>query len=360
MHRGDIIVFKKPGDDINPGNVLVKRAVGLGGDTLEVRDKAFSSTAGRPPTARKSSTSIRSPIRDAGSPHDPRDQFGPYRVPPGDYFGMGDNRDNSLDSRFWGPIPRENIFGRPFLIYWSYEAEPNSHIWRGTARQDPPARQGRPPFLLPNAMGPDVHAGPLTFSESPPGDDSRRGAAAAARALPGPPASPSIFALFVRTFLVQAFVVPTPSMEKTVLVGDHLLVNKFVFAPHRAGPLARLLLPYRHAPSRRCLRLQVPGRSPSETSSRGSWGCRATSFRARQGTLRERRPAERTPRLPFATTIYAPTTRSCHPRTAGGISCRLSVCPRAPFLPSETTATTRTTAASGVPSRLKTSRGCRS
>ena len=54
-------------------------------------------------------------------------------MPPGDYFGMGDNRDNSLDSRFWGSIPRENVFGRLSLLYWSYEAEPNSHIWRGTA-----------------------------------------------------------------------------------------------------------------------------------------------------------------------------------------------------------------------------------
>jgi signal peptidase I len=45
---------------------------------------------------------------------------------------MGDNRDNSLDSRFWGPIPRQNVFGRLSLLYWSYEAEPNSHVWRGT------------------------------------------------------------------------------------------------------------------------------------------------------------------------------------------------------------------------------------
>lgn len=53
-----------------------------------------------------------------------------------------------------------------------------------------------------------------------------------------------VFALFVRTFLFQAFEVPTPSMEKTLLVGDHVLVNKFAFAPHRGGPLARWL-PYR-------------------------------------------------------------------------------------------------------------------
>lgn len=53
-----------------------------------------------------------------------------------------------------------------------------------------------------------------------------------------------VFALYVRTFLLQAFVVPTPSMEPTVLVGDHLVVNKFVFAPHLSSPLAKLL-PYR-------------------------------------------------------------------------------------------------------------------
>jgi signal peptidase I len=125
VHRRDIIVFKKPGDDINDTNILVKRAVGTPGDTLNVRSKLLyvnGSPADGPQVQH---------IDPEVDPHGPRDFFGPETLPPNSYFGMGDNRDNSLDSRFWGPIPRENIFGRPFLIYWSYEAEPNSHIWRG-------------------------------------------------------------------------------------------------------------------------------------------------------------------------------------------------------------------------------------
>jgi signal peptidase I len=134
VHRGDIIVFKKPGDDRDDNNVLVKRAVGVPGDLLQVRDKALyaNGKAADGPYVQH----IDPDTYAAGDPRVPessvlRDQFGPYRVPPVSYFGMGDNRDNSLDSRFWGPIPRENIFGRPFLLYWSYEAEPNSHVWRG-------------------------------------------------------------------------------------------------------------------------------------------------------------------------------------------------------------------------------------
>jgi signal peptidase I len=125
VHRGDIIVFKKPGDDVNDGNVLVKRGVGTPGDTLVVRSKLLF-VNGKP--ADGPYVQHIDPEIDV---HGPRDFYGPYNVPPDSYFGMGDNRDNSLDSRFWGPIPRANIFGRPFLIYWSYEAEPNSHIWRG-------------------------------------------------------------------------------------------------------------------------------------------------------------------------------------------------------------------------------------
>lgn len=134
VRRGDIIVFKKPGDDINPGNVLVKRAVAGPADVVKVLDKALLIN-GKPadgPWVQH----IDREIYRSNDPHVPemavdRDQFGPFRVSPGSYFGMGDNRDNSLDSRFWGPIPRGNIFGRPFLLYWSYEAEPNSHIWHG-------------------------------------------------------------------------------------------------------------------------------------------------------------------------------------------------------------------------------------
>ena len=125
VHRGDIIVFKKPGDDVNDTNILVKRSVGTPGDTLNVRSKLLyvnGSPADGPQVQH---------IDPEVDPHGPRDFFGPETLPPNSYFGMGDNRDNSLDSRFWGPIPRDNIFGRPFLIYWSYEAEPNSHIWRG-------------------------------------------------------------------------------------------------------------------------------------------------------------------------------------------------------------------------------------
>jgi signal peptidase I len=135
VHRGDIIVFKKPGDDVNPGNVLVKRAVASPGQTVLVRDKVLF-VDGKPvdgPYVQHTDPEI--------YPNDPavpdmarrRDQFGPFTVPPNSWFGMGDNRDNSLDSRYWGPIPRENIFGRPTILYWSYEAEPNSHVWHGPA-----------------------------------------------------------------------------------------------------------------------------------------------------------------------------------------------------------------------------------
>ena len=133
VHRGDIIVFKKPGDDVNPGNVLVKRAVAGPGETVLVRDKNLL-VDGKPadsPAVQHTDPEVFPNDHAIPDMARRRDQFGPFRVPPDSWFGMGDNRDNSLDSRYWGPIPRENIFGRPTILYWSYEAEPNSHVWRG-------------------------------------------------------------------------------------------------------------------------------------------------------------------------------------------------------------------------------------
>jgi len=130
---GEVIVFKKPGDDVNPGNVLVKRAVARGGDSVQVRDKRLY-VNGVPydvPSVQHIASETYPDSPSVPEMARRRDQFGPFLVPPDSFFGMGDNRDNSLDSRYWGSIPRGNIFGRPGMIYWSYEAEPNSHIWRG-------------------------------------------------------------------------------------------------------------------------------------------------------------------------------------------------------------------------------------
>ena len=57
-------------------------------------------------------------------PYRSRDQFGPYTVPAESYFTMGDNRDRSSDSRYWGTVPRALIKGRAFMVYWSFEGEP--------------------------------------------------------------------------------------------------------------------------------------------------------------------------------------------------------------------------------------------
>jgi signal peptidase I len=133
VRPGEVIVFKKPGDDVNPGNVLVKRAVAKGGDVVQVRDKRLYIN-GEPydvPSVQHIDSEVYPDSPGVPDMARRRDQFGPFQVPPDSFFGMGDNRDNSLDSRYWGAIPRANIFGRPGIIYWSYEAEPNSHIWRG-------------------------------------------------------------------------------------------------------------------------------------------------------------------------------------------------------------------------------------
>jgi signal peptidase I len=120
VRRGDVIVFKFPED---PRRDFIKRAVALPGDTLEIRDKIVfvngspEKTLGQTAGASPSGGGEKTPGRSR------RDRVGPMRIPPGNYFALGDNRENSYDSRFWGPIPAENLKGRALLVYWSF-AEP--------------------------------------------------------------------------------------------------------------------------------------------------------------------------------------------------------------------------------------------
>jgi len=122
IRRRDVLVFKYPEE---PDRDFIKRVIGLPGETLEVREKKVYIN-GAPldePYAH-----YLTPAADESQYHevtsfDVRERYGPVTVPPNQYFMMGDNRDNSQDSRYWGFLPRENIKGRALLIYWSYEAE---------------------------------------------------------------------------------------------------------------------------------------------------------------------------------------------------------------------------------------------
>jgi len=141
VHRGDIIVFRYP---LDIKEDYVKRAIGLPGDRIKLVNKQLWLN-GHPvdePYAIHSQTMIDS-SRDnfPGPPNAPLQQpaidmlenhvqNGELVVPPGFIFAMGDNRDDSSDSRYWGFVPRENIVGTPIVIYWSYDA-PTSDLTNG-------------------------------------------------------------------------------------------------------------------------------------------------------------------------------------------------------------------------------------
>ncbi len=121
--RGDVIVFRYPEDEEKD---FIKRIVGLPGDTVEIKNKtvyingqAFDDTAF---TQRVDPGLIDGLIN-------PRDNFGPVTVPDDAYFVMGDNRDQSLDSRFWGYVRDTKIKGKAFRIYWSWNGQGNWTQW---------------------------------------------------------------------------------------------------------------------------------------------------------------------------------------------------------------------------------------
>jgi signal peptidase I len=128
IRRGDVVVFKYPED---PERDFIKRVIGLPGESFEVRAKQVyidGEPLGEPYVHF---------LQPAGShgeiaSFDVREQYGPVTVPEGHYFVMGDNRDNSQDSRYWGFLPREYIKGKALLVYWSFETDGLASVLTGT------------------------------------------------------------------------------------------------------------------------------------------------------------------------------------------------------------------------------------
>jgi signal peptidase I len=117
--RGELLVFRFPEDR---SRVFIKRCIGLSGETVEIRGTTVF-VGGRPlsePYAHFLEAPMSSNL-DLGQAN-PRGSWGPQTVPVDMYFVLGDNRDNSRDSRFWGFLPQEDLLGRATVIYWSYAA----------------------------------------------------------------------------------------------------------------------------------------------------------------------------------------------------------------------------------------------
>ena len=138
VQRGDIIVFRYPMD---LSQTFVKRVIGVPGDRIKIVDKqVFLNGKAIEEPYKVHKTQYTDAYRD-NFPSTPNVQVyepalemlkdnvegGELVVPAGKFFALGDNRDLSLDSRYWGFVPRENIIGKPLIIYWSYDA-PTEHL----------------------------------------------------------------------------------------------------------------------------------------------------------------------------------------------------------------------------------------
>lgn len=131
LRSGDITVFRFPDD---PGRDFIKRCIGVAGDRIEIRDKIVyvngraldeeAYVVHRDPRIYPQSIFLSEDYRK-------RDNFGPITVPEGELFFLGDNRDDSHDSRFWGTVPRKFVKGRALVIYWSFDADSASDEWPG-------------------------------------------------------------------------------------------------------------------------------------------------------------------------------------------------------------------------------------
>ncbi len=133
-HRGDIVVFKYPQDERRD---FIKRIIGTPGDRIQIKGRTVY-VNGEP--LRETYTKFADPAWGRSG----QESYCGYAygcestaVPPGSYFVMGDNRDNSQDSRYWGFVKREKIKGKAFLIYWSWDGDRHWLRWWRLARYIP-------------------------------------------------------------------------------------------------------------------------------------------------------------------------------------------------------------------------------
>lgn len=151
IHHGDIVVFLSPAE---PGLYIVKRIIGIPGDHIHLRDGVVyrnGEKLNEPYVIHQGGDLSYNPYRDNFPAVAPTEfnnvtpewalelpqhvQGDDLVIPANSYFGMGDNRDVSLDSRYWGFIPQENVIGRPMFIYWSFETPAGQYLERGVGQR---------------------------------------------------------------------------------------------------------------------------------------------------------------------------------------------------------------------------------
>jgi signal peptidase I len=125
--RGDVIVFEYP-QDISRD--FIKRVIGTPGDVVEIRDKKVYVNG----TAYENAHEVFAEHDILPGDANPRDNFGPIRVPTDSYFVMGDNRDRSFDSRYWGFVKNDLIKGLAFMKYWSWDSANYKVRWRNIGK----------------------------------------------------------------------------------------------------------------------------------------------------------------------------------------------------------------------------------
>ena len=119
--RDDVVVFIYPQD---PTKDFIKRVKGLPGERIEIVNKRLYIDGERQDDA----YGYYEPVA-GNSGHNPRDNYPAFVVPEGHVFVLGDNRDHSHDSRFWGPVPIEDILGKAFILYWSWDTKAFKPRW---------------------------------------------------------------------------------------------------------------------------------------------------------------------------------------------------------------------------------------